>query len=248
MIIEAWRRKKKNIQLPFHLLLQGWCSRWNKPLTFSSTSIKSTQPCDTCTRQMTPPWYRTAFLLGVLLLSVQHKHWIINPPSNLLLCVSLCVVFSWLFWGFFFYSFHSAFFSTCAGSMPGLQTRLRVFPALAPCHASLPGSLPHHLGKNSQLFALLSCITIPLHNWPPHPLGPLPLISGLGPDCNTQWWHSSRSARGLRKKKVRVGAKVKSHHIMRLALSQLRGMKSKGVFIAEVWNHFCEVGCGLPAA
>lgn len=113
MIIEAWRRKKKNIQLPFHLLLQGWCSRWNKPLTFSSTSIKSTQPCDTCTRQMTPPWYRTAFLLGVLLLSVQHKHWIINPPSNLLLCVSLCAVFSWLFWGFFLFLSLSLFQHLC---------------------------------------------------------------------------------------------------------------------------------------
>lgn len=33
-------------------------------------------------------------------------------------------------------------------------------------------------------------------------------------------------------------AKVSSHCIMRLAILQLQGIKSKEVFIAEVWNHF----------
>lgn len=47
----------------------------------------------------------------------------------------------------FFVSLHPASFSTCAGCMPGLQTRLCVFPALATCHVSLPGSLPHHPGN-----------------------------------------------------------------------------------------------------
>lgn len=47
----------------------------------------------------------------------------------------------------FFVSLHPASFSTCAGCMPGLQTRLCVFPALATCHTSLPGSLPHHPGN-----------------------------------------------------------------------------------------------------
>lgn len=42
---------------------------------------------------------------------------------------------------------HPAPFSTCAGCTPGLQTRLCVFSALATCHATLPGSEPHHPGN-----------------------------------------------------------------------------------------------------
>lgn len=124
----------------------------------SFPSIKSSQAYNTSRRQMIPS---PLPLNGIALLavspppsphngrqlSVQHKHRIIMVCT---ICFSRCVCMpSFLDCPTppFSVSLHPASFSTCAGCMPGLQTRLYVFPALATCHASPPGSLPRRPGN-----------------------------------------------------------------------------------------------------
>lgn len=74
--------------------------------------------------------------------------------------MSACLLF--LIVQTFIVSLHPASFSTCAGCMPGLQTSLCVFPALATCHASLSDSLPHYPGNLSVFPTLHPYTTIPL--------------------------------------------------------------------------------------
>lgn len=139
---------------------------------FSFTSINSSHAYDTRRRQMTPstlPQNRIAFLAvsppslqNGKQLSLQNKHEIILLKQSVLLDESACLLF--LIVQAFFVSLHPASFSTCAGCMPGLQTSLCVFPALATCHASLSDSLPHYPGH-------LTVFPTPLHynpspNWP----------------------------------------------------------------------------------
>ena len=186
-------------------------------------------------------------------LSVQHKHRIYNGLHNLLFSTCLHAFFSWLANPSFFVSLHPASFSTCAGCMPGLQTRLCVFPALATCHASLPGSLPHHPGNLTTV-----C---------PSPRSTIPLQPRLVPERPADAPRSrQKHPEAIRPTPLRhrwgglvclsvrlgeeggYGAKVSSHCIMRLAICSFRAWNQKGYSLqkSEIISVKCFMGCQLP--